>query len=151
MLSHGDRVLNRFDLQNFQDDEYEPNDAEYIFTGCVAIIIFIGLFIYAASSLYNGVKPYTEFVYWGTIVMCLFETPRFVAMANDGEYSCVSCYICHIVATTCFFAVYTYVCYHWAYLLKVGKVAQVVYSRNALIAANIVFAIIGMYPLLLIW
>ena len=129
--------MRHLDSSEFDDDKIETSGHTYLWTGIFGVDIFVALFLCASISIFLGVKPKTEFFYYSTLVMCLLELPRYCAMIKDQDYRCLACYACHILASTVFFALFTYVCHHWSDLLKLSRTVEKVYSKKYLILSNI--------------
>ena len=125
--------------------EYHPLSGEYVVTGVLGMLLYISIIYFSIQSVNLGIKSKsTKRFFFCLIVMALFEIPRFMAMAVEGDYNSEVAYCFHILAGTFFFAAFSLVCRQWSGLLQLGSYFRAVYGRNGLIVANILFGIVDL-------
>lgn len=123
-------------------DEYNPSGFEYLVTGIIGTIIYIWLVGLVTLALSKGVRnSQTRAFFYLLLVMCLFEIPRYLTICIFEDYNSRMTYVCHIFASTIYFAAFSIVCSQWAGLLQLGMIAGYIYSNSGLFFANIFFGL----------
>ncbi len=130
--------------------QYYPLSGEYIATGVIGILVYVGIVYLSAVSIFLGIKSKsTKRFFVSVILMGILELPRYLAMAIQGSYVSQAAYCFHILSGIFFFIAFSIVCRQWSGLLQLGSYFRVVYGVHGLIISNVVFAVIDVIAVIL--
>jgi hypothetical protein len=124
--------------------QYYPSKAETRACGSLGISIFLFIFSLSFYSLLNRFKNIeTKSFYILTMIMSIFEFPRYFSMVVVGDYNSVDCYASHIIADLLYFLCLAAVILTFTSILELGPYASAIYSKRGLFLAAICQATIN--------
>jgi hypothetical protein len=122
---------------------YKPLAGEYIAVGIVGALLYGLVAGYAFYALWLGVTCFpTRLFFVLLLIMAALEIPQYFEMVAKELYASKAAYSAHILAGNFFFSAFSIVCYQWGKLLEIGSTRKVLFGRNGLFAANILFLIV---------
>lgn len=130
--------------------EYESTPEEYLIVGSLGFILYVVLGVIVSVSFQRGNRnEMTYYFFLCMTVMCVLELPRFIAMLATREYTSKLGYICHLLASSAFFAGFSCVCYQWKGLLRLGTYSTLVYSARGIVLSNTIFGCVEIVAIMI--
>ena len=117
------------------DDLVQAASTEYLITGCCGILIFFYGFVLAIFGYFSAKSSSSQLFFLGIAGMCSLELPRYFALAIHQEFTSRIAYGFHILGGAFFFISLCTVCNMWSSILRLGKIASMIYSQTGLTIA----------------